>query len=134
MPGFSDRLREQIDFLGLSQKDAASRAGVKKRALDMYLGGQQSIPRADVAVKLAKALNVTVEYLVTGKNNLAVPQIPYANSGVSSHSKQDETITDSVQKTFLKKINELDSEKKKFFYKTANFIIERLQKDLSQKT
>ena len=34
----------------------------------MYLGTQQSMPPADVAVKLAKVLNVSVEYLVTGRN------------------------------------------------------------------
>ncbi len=33
----------------------------------MYLGTQGSMPPADVAVRLAKALNVTVEYLVTGE-------------------------------------------------------------------
>ncbi len=37
------------------------------RALDMYLGSQGSMPSADAAVRIAKALNVTVEYLVTGE-------------------------------------------------------------------
>ncbi len=34
----------------------------------MYLY-RDSIPAADIAVKLAKVLNTTVEYLVTGKTN-----------------------------------------------------------------
>lgn len=41
-------------------------AGIKKRALDMYVGSQASMPPADVAVKLAQVLDVSVEYLVTG--------------------------------------------------------------------
>ena len=65
---FRTRLREQIDFLGLLDKEVAAKAGISKRSIDSYVGSQASMPSADVAVKLAKALNVTVEYLVTGKN------------------------------------------------------------------
>jgi len=45
----------------------AAKVGIKKRALDAYLRAQQSIPPADTAVKIASALGVSVEYLVTGK-------------------------------------------------------------------
>jgi len=68
MPNFANRLREEIEFLGLTRKELAYRADIKQRALDMYLGTQGSMPPADAAVRLAKALNVTVEYLVTGEN------------------------------------------------------------------
>ncbi|MDO5773781.1 MAG: helix-turn-helix transcriptional regulator [Spirochaetales bacterium] len=67
MGTFSERLREEIDYLGLTRKELAYKANVKIRALDMYIGSQGSMPPADVAVRLAKALNVTVEYLVTGE-------------------------------------------------------------------
>lgn len=67
MSSFSERLRAEIEFSGMLQKEIAFKAGIKKRALDMYLGKQESMPPADVAVKLAKVLNVTVEYLVTGE-------------------------------------------------------------------
>ncbi len=67
MSDFADRLRELIEYTGLLQKEIAAKAGIKKRALDMYLGHQKSMPPADVAVRLASALGVTVEYLVTGK-------------------------------------------------------------------
>lgn len=67
MGTFSDRLREEIDYLGLTRKELSYKANVKIRALDMYIGSQGSMPPADVAVRLAKALNVTVEYLVTGE-------------------------------------------------------------------
>lgn len=68
MNTFSERLRAEIEYSGLLQKEVAYRAGIKKRALDMYLGAQGSMPPADVAVRLAKVLNVTVEYLVTGND------------------------------------------------------------------
>lgn len=66
MSDFAQRLREEIESSGLLQREVAEKAGIKKRALDMYLGAQGSMPPADVAIKLAKALNVSVEYLVTG--------------------------------------------------------------------
>ncbi len=68
MSSFSERLRAEIEFSGMLQKEVAFKAGIKKRALDMYIGKQESMPPADIAVKLAKVLNVTVEYLVTGEN------------------------------------------------------------------
>ena len=67
MSDFSRRLRSEIDYIGLNRKEFAAKAGIKKRALDAYLGQQQSIPPADAAVKIAAALDVSVEYLVTGK-------------------------------------------------------------------
>ena len=67
MSSFGDRLREEIEYTGMSQREVAEKAGIKKRALDMYVGYRGSMPSADVAVRLAKALNVTVEYLVTGE-------------------------------------------------------------------
>ena len=67
MSNFSRRLRSEIEYIGLSQKEFAAKIGIKKRTLDTYLGIQQSMPPADTAVKIAAALGVSVEYLVTGK-------------------------------------------------------------------
>jgi transcriptional regulator with XRE-family HTH domain len=67
MPNFAQRLHSEIEYIGLSRKEFAAKAGIKKRALDSYLRAQQSMPPADVAVKIASALGVSVEYLVTGK-------------------------------------------------------------------
>ena len=67
MSDFSRRLRSEIEYIGLNQKEFAAKAGIKKRALDAYLRTQQSMPPADTAVKIASALGLSVEYLVTGK-------------------------------------------------------------------
>ena len=67
MSNFSQRLRSEIEYIGLNQKEFAAKAGIKKRALDAYLWAQQSMPPADTAVKIASVLGVSVEYLVTGK-------------------------------------------------------------------
>ena len=67
MADFATRLRSEIDYIGLNQKEFAAKAGIKKRALDAYLGVQQSMPSADIAVKMAAVLGLSVEYLITGK-------------------------------------------------------------------
>ena len=55
-----------MEYIGLTRKELAEKAGIKKRALDAYLEAQQSIPPADKAAQMAAALGVSVEYLVTG--------------------------------------------------------------------
>jgi len=46
-------------------KELAARSGVKKKTIDSYLGARGYTPSAEAAVSIAKALGVTVEYLVT---------------------------------------------------------------------
>lgn len=65
---FVKRLREAVEGSGYLHKEIADKANIKKRAFDMYVGGRESMPPADVAVRIAKVLGVTVEYLATGKN------------------------------------------------------------------
>ena len=67
MQSFKENLRNELDFQGLTVKELSAKTGIIKGTLDNYLGVRASIPPADVAVKIAKALNVSVEYLVTGK-------------------------------------------------------------------
>jgi len=67
MTDFSKRLRSEIEYLGLNRKEFSAKTGIKIRALDTYLGPNPSMPPADTAVKIAAALGLSVEYLVTGK-------------------------------------------------------------------
>lgn len=50
---FRERLREEISFVGLSNKELAAKAGITLRSLVSYVSGQSCMPSADVAVKLA---------------------------------------------------------------------------------
>lgn len=63
---FRDNLKEQIEYKGLLTKELASKSGISKRTIDSYLANRAVIPNAEIAVKLAKALDTTVEYLVEG--------------------------------------------------------------------
>ncbi|MBR1714635.1 MAG: helix-turn-helix transcriptional regulator [Treponema sp.] len=65
---FSTRLKEEIEFADLRYKELAEKSGVPERALYNYVATKNPcMPPADVAVKIADALGVSVEYLVTGK-------------------------------------------------------------------
>ncbi len=67
---FRERLREEISFSGMSNKEVAATSGITLRSLVSYVSGQSCMPSADVAVRLAKALNTSVEYLVNGEQSV----------------------------------------------------------------
>ena len=75
MNSFRENLRSELDFQGLTVKELSAKTGIIKGTLDNYLGVRASIPPADIAVKIAQALNVSVEYLVTGKDDVYTSHI-----------------------------------------------------------
>ena len=55
-------------------KELSAATGIPKPTLDCYLSARQVIPPADIAVKIAKVLNVTVEYLICGEDTKIIPK------------------------------------------------------------
>ena len=92
---FAERLRSEIEYACFNQKEFAAKAGIKKRALDAYLGVQQSMPPADTAVKIARALGVSVEYLVTGRKKRVSPELPRFNKPREARNVRD--VVDDLQ-------------------------------------
>jgi transcriptional regulator with XRE-family HTH domain len=67
--GFRENLKQELQFNSMLVKELAAKSRVNKRALDTYLLSENaSIPPADTAVRIAKALGVSVEYLITGED------------------------------------------------------------------
>jgi transcriptional regulator with XRE-family HTH domain len=64
---FRQNLRDELAYQDLTVKELAAKSGVAKAALDCYVGKQASVPPATTAVKIARALGVSVEYLVSGQ-------------------------------------------------------------------
>jgi len=64
---FKANLRAELDYLDLTVKELSAKTNIAKGTLNCYLGARASMPPADVAVKIASALGVTVEYLITGQ-------------------------------------------------------------------
>ena len=69
--GFKENLKDEISYQGILVKELAIKAGLQPSSISNYIRENSSVPSADIAVKIAQALGVSVEYLVTGKNSSA---------------------------------------------------------------
>ena len=68
MSNFWERVDEELEYKGMNRKSLATEVGFNLGNIGkgIQLG---SSPSADTAVKIAKVLNVSVEYLVTGQDS-----------------------------------------------------------------
>ena len=57
-----NRIKEALEFNRMSQHDLAERIGVTETSISRYVNGSRA-PKAPVAIRIAKALGTTVEYL-----------------------------------------------------------------------
>ena len=65
--GFKENLKAELAYKDMLIKELAVLSGVNRRTIDNYLRENGSVPSADAAVRIAGALGVTVEYLITGQ-------------------------------------------------------------------
>jgi transcriptional regulator with XRE-family HTH domain len=76
--GFRENLKSAIAYKGLMVKELADLSGVNKYSIDNYLGARGQLPTVDSAVKLARTLGVSVEYLVLGDDRgIAKTEAPF---------------------------------------------------------
>ena len=90
---FKDRLVAELAYQDISYKDFAQKLGINIGTLGMYLY-RGSMPAADVAVKMAQALNTTTEYLVLGTE--ANAPVPRQNTKSDWQKKEIAAITASL--------------------------------------
>jgi transcriptional regulator with XRE-family HTH domain len=64
--GFRENLKSELTYQDMLVKELAAVTGISRHTIDNYLNVRARIPTADVAVKIAQALGVSVEYLITG--------------------------------------------------------------------
>lgn len=98
---FKETLKDELQYQDITVKELAFKTGINKRTLDNYLRENVSQPTVENAVKIAQALGVTVEYLVTGIDN-------------SKHNDKQQRETKhpldiSLCKRYYKVIQKLDS-------------------------
>ncbi len=60
---FGKRVKEEREKLGISREDFAKQNGITYSALSMYERGERHV-RDELKIKIAKCLNVSVEYLL----------------------------------------------------------------------
>ena len=78
--GFKENLKSELAYKGMLVKELAEKTGISRHTLDNYLNVREHIPTLDVAVKIAKALGVSVEYLATGE------ETPHEHSHMSQEA------------------------------------------------
>ena len=90
---FASFLKDEMRYQGLTTKELSDRSGVNKRTIDHYLMTNPQEPSVTNAYKIAKALNVSIEYLLTGKeNNLPSKDIELVKSYNSLSLNQKELV------------------------------------------
>lgn len=67
MENFNDRFERLIAEKGKNKADIADAVGISRTGMSSWKDNDR-IPRADVAVKIAKILDVPVDYLVLGED------------------------------------------------------------------
>jgi transcriptional regulator with XRE-family HTH domain len=114
--GFKENLKSELAYSGILVKELAALSGVNKRTIDNYLNTHNTMPSADAAVRIAGALGVTVEYLVTGRKRQEQNHPPLAPDprvvlkNLESLNKRDRDIVLNLIKS-LKDME--DAEKKR---------------------
>ena len=62
----TDRINEQLNYLGFSRADMCRFTGISESTIRNWIRGTS--PQAEMLFKVARFLNVSLEYLITGKN------------------------------------------------------------------
>lgn len=107
MSTFRDNLKAELTFQGILVKELAERTGISKRTIDNYLAEKSSEPLAEAACKIAKALNVSVEYLVTGREDKVYysslkPEVLQIIPTINHLQKSDLELVSSIISRFTK--------------------------------
>ncbi len=98
---FGSRVKEMRKNRHWTQKELANRVDVRFQLLNKYEGGQH-IPPADTLIRLAKALDTTVDYLLTGD---PVKDEPLANANLYRRFQTLEALNDEDRNTVISVID-----------------------------
>ena len=106
---FWKRVEEELEFQGKSKKELAILTDIKEQTLHKAFE-RGSTPSAETALKIAKALNVSIEFLITGKEP----------SEASENQRLDPQI-----KQLITKLNHFTPKQKKVIFDMADIIVEK---------
>ncbi len=67
--GFKENLKDEMEFQDIKPKELSEKTGISVNTLRNYINNHDALPNIDSAVKIAKALNISVEELVEGRKN-----------------------------------------------------------------
>jgi len=95
--GFRENLKSELKYLDMPVKELAAKSGINKLTIDHWLSAKGKIPLLDKGVKIAQALGVSVEYLVTGEDSPKTQKF----SNTSFHIAQLSEKLDEKKRAFV---------------------------------
>lgn len=95
--GFKENLREELKFQDIKQKELSEKTGISVNTLRNYINDHNALPNIYSAVKIAKALNTTVEALVLGEK-----QLPKEETKLQKSIRLFSKLSESDKTTFLR--------------------------------
>lgn len=113
---FWQNVEREIEYKGISRKELAFRANIAYQGIGLGIE-RESMPRVDTALKIAKVLEVPLEYLIDEKDL----EIRPAAEGLS---KEEKTQTDQNKSSSLHQTENQYIE----FYRRNRKIIDSLEK------
>ena len=106
--GFNIRLINKMAECGVSQADLCRKTGLATSMISHYCTGQR-VPSVQVAAKIAKALNTSIDYLAAGEN-CTNTQDSYDGFNVAEKSRLYKSEKDD--KTLINMYNALNTDGK----------------------
>jgi len=98
---FGSRVKEMRKNRHWTQKELANRVDIRFQLLNKYEGGQH-IPPVDTLIRLAKVLDTTVDYLLTGD---PIKGEPLANANLYRRFQTLEALSDEDRTTVISVID-----------------------------
>ncbi len=107
MNSFWDNVAQELDYLGMTNKSLAEKVGITASNIGKGLR-QGSVPSAETAVKIAKVLGVSVEYLVAGSPETDRSTVPAENSAQLHLYRKYKSLIEKCEKLPLEKVRLLE--------------------------
>ena len=101
---FWENVDEELKFRGMERKELGAKAGFPESYISKGIA-RKSSPSADLALKIATVLNVSVEFLIIGKE----PQKNSTDSRLSAEIKR-----------LITKLNKLSPKQKQLIFDMAD--------------
>jgi transcriptional regulator with XRE-family HTH domain len=99
--GFRENLKNELIYTGMLVKELSAKTGIKKRTIDKYLTENGSSPSVEAAVKIARILGVSAEFLVTGQDHNSEKALNFFNSETRELIQLVETLDKNSREIML---------------------------------
>jgi transcriptional regulator with XRE-family HTH domain len=99
---FRETLRSELDYQNMTAKELATKTGIPKGSIECYPGARANIPSVEAAVSIARALGVSVEYLVTGKDTASPHDIRAISHSLAKLGEDDRKLVAAMVNALLK--------------------------------